>query len=722
MEQRAFSDYQFEGRSLQSHLEFEESWEDRGNIKVNFSAIRGLGILVLVLVGLFLAFVLLVPATSPFYRYGSIILSFLAVGSVTTLLFESVLKELFKSLTGLVFERNVRHVSAKPAFSSEKFNELFREIVRKASTGTGDDTKRLIFVFDNLDRSSEEVAIEAIGVIKTFLDEPGCVYIVPCDESVLVKHIAKSYTGDKEEESQRQYAREFLNKFFQATLRFPMAISYDMEAYLDCQLEAVGMSDLPQDAKDVLVLGCLGNTPRQVKRALNDLIACRALALRAEEEGLVQPGELTSDLSLLTKISVISAEWPDFLSRLADDPDLWAELMDNISTGRAEASKGVNSKLISFLHATRHVSSGADIRPFVYLKRVAYEKNAALAKQVDGHLRKGEAEKFVDLLKQTPEGSGREEIIRMAADLARHWLDATPPRDVFLRNATPVLLKAANALRGNRRLDLLVSDLLGHLSSSEKPLDIAEVVDPDDLFAFEPSVPTSQKASCIERLVSVFHPSVPSSRNQIGYWKQFLSHQGQLTASLRTTLREYIESRYAGALPETLQLLFEAAQRKPVPGWVVGDGVLRAVAAQVSFLDDEVDRQRVVVLERFQAQLPEDAKDSVAATIKNAVQGSRGRTFDVQVRSATEFLSHLDPPLLGAGRLTEIGNALTEQVSAHGNNQEKALWLAPLINIYEGLPANVQANVDGLYRPQLTDPNPPNALVDLLSGLKQPTC
>ena len=93
------------------------------------------------------------------------------------------------------------------------------------------------------------------------------------------------------------------------------------------------MSDLPADARDVLVLGYLGQTPRQIKRVLNDLTAFRSLAVQAENQELVERGALTADLSLLTKMSVISVEWPTFLNQLADDPELWTDVTKKISTG-----------------------------------------------------------------------------------------------------------------------------------------------------------------------------------------------------------------------------------------------------------------------------------------------------------------------------------------------------------------------------------------------------
>ena len=273
-------------------------------------------------------------------------------------MFEAVVKELFKSLSGLVFDRKVRHVSAQPAFSAEKFGEIFRDMIRQATSAP--DPKRIIFVFDNLDRCSEAVAVETIGVIKTYLDEPGCVYIIPCDETALLKHISKSYTSQDGDGGQK-YAREFLNKFFQTTLRLPIAPEFDIETFLDHQLGIAGMSDLPADARDVLVLGYLGQTPRQIKRVLNDLTAFRSLAVQAENQGLVETGALTSNLSLLTKMSVISVEWPSFLGLLADDPELWADLNRKISTGEHIDDTRIATGLRSFLHATKHVVKGGMI-------------------------------------------------------------------------------------------------------------------------------------------------------------------------------------------------------------------------------------------------------------------------------------------------------------------------------------------------------------------------
>lgn len=588
-EQGALSNYQFDGRSLQSHLEFEESWEDRDKLSVNFTALRWLSGAVIGLLAIFVAFLFFTPPNSSNLRVFTAIFGLLAAGGVAAFLFEAVIKEMMKSLSDLVFERKVRHVSAKPAFSAEKFSEIFRDMVHRAIAVADETPRRIIFVFDNLDRCSEEVAVQTIGVIKTYLDEPGCVYIIPCDETALMKHISKSYAPQNSLDESRSYAKEFLNKFFQATLRLPIAPEFDIERYLDHQLELVGMKDLPADARDVLVLGYLDQTPRQIKRVLNDLIAYRSLAVQAEKDQLVESGALTSNLSLLTKMSVISVEWPDFLNMLADDPELWADLMDRISTGQEIKNAGIRPDLASFLRATRHVSYDADIRPFIYLKRVVYERNVALAKEVENNLRKGEAEEFLERLTGAKSPSEQEEIIRIATDLARRWLGAPSPRDVFLKNAASVLLKAANQVSGNRILEITVLDLLGRFSVTTKAVDLAEVIPLTDLFAFSPSVQTGQKDQCLSKLADLFEPSVQFGKNHSQYCQEFLNHDDQLPEEIRLKLRAYTEARYSRNEGDGLLMLCTAAEMKRDKDWVISPSLLTTIASKVTFLNDQTD-------------------------------------------------------------------------------------------------------------------------------------
>jgi hypothetical protein len=237
--QGVISNYKYENRTLQSHLEFEEHLDDHTKITLDHKVIG-------ILIGILVAAIVLVVVVSLYapasWRSNGVLGGLIVVLSgigLTSLMLTAVLGELLKSISGMVFKRTVRQTTTKPAFSSEKFGEIFGDVVKQAATKNA----RLLFIFDNLDRCSEQVAVETIGVVKTYLDEKNCVYLIPCDETALVKHISRSYLS-QDHDNQEEYAREFLNKFFQVTLRLPESADLDIEKFLDRQLVAAKMTDL----------------------------------------------------------------------------------------------------------------------------------------------------------------------------------------------------------------------------------------------------------------------------------------------------------------------------------------------------------------------------------------------------------------------------------------------------------------------------------------------
>jgi hypothetical protein len=185
-QQHLLTNYRFENRSLQSHLEFDEQTEDSSRIVIDFKA---LGLLLTLLIVLIALSVILALYNG--WSANPVILGLIVVigGSAALMTIVALsFNELFKAIASLVFRRIVRYTTAKPAFSSEKFSQIFKNLVEAVTGASG---RRILFIFDNLDRCPEEVAVDAIGVIKTYLDEPNCVYLIPCDEDALIRHIKK---------------------------------------------------------------------------------------------------------------------------------------------------------------------------------------------------------------------------------------------------------------------------------------------------------------------------------------------------------------------------------------------------------------------------------------------------------------------------------------------------------------------------------------------------
>ncbi|HXC31280.1 MAG TPA: P-loop NTPase fold protein [Verrucomicrobiae bacterium] len=473
---RLLNGYKFQGRTMQSHLEFEESLEDKDRIEIdfkNFSRLTGVIVLGIVLCGL--AWIYL-PATGRFFEIFRWLVALSAGGGVVALIVSAALKKIGESLSGLIFRRTVRHVTAKPAFSSEKFNEIFRDVVSQATNGK---ERRLVFVFDNLDRCPAEVAVDVIGVVKTFLDEPGCVYVIPCDEQAILTHIKATFLKPPDSEASDSYANQFLTKFFQMTLRLPPAADFAVEDYLDRQLKEAGMEDLNTDARDVLILGYRGETPRQIKRVLNDLIAYRGIAEQIEAEKLVEVGALTSDLGHLTKMAVLSVKWPSFMRRLADDPLLWTDVMQRVRSQADVGMENVAPDLQQFLWNTRFVSPEVDIRPWLYLRRGTLEKDASLNRRVEEILQNGAWKALLELLGDEAMKDKKQEILQIVSSIVRRWQNSD--RRVLLRNGGPVLLKASLAVPDDVELRKDALDVLDHLASNASPEELEQLFDVKDI-------------------------------------------------------------------------------------------------------------------------------------------------------------------------------------------------------------------------------------------------
>src|SRR5258708_5446430 len=201
------------------------------------------------------------------------------------------------------------------------------------------------------------------------------------------------------------------------TLRLPPAADFAVEDDLDKQLKEAQMEDLNTDARDVLVLGYRGETPRQIKRVLNDLIAYRGIAEQIEAERLVEAGALTADLGHLTKMAVLSVKWPSFMRRLADDPLLWTDVMQR---GRAQAGfdmEDITPDLQQFLWNTRLVSPDVDIRPWLYLRRGTLEKDASLNRRIEEILQDGAWKAFLDLLSDDKMKDKKEEMLQIVSSI-----------------------------------------------------------------------------------------------------------------------------------------------------------------------------------------------------------------------------------------------------------------------------------------------------------------
>ncbi|MGH2879264.1 MAG: KAP family P-loop NTPase fold protein [Solirubrobacteraceae bacterium] len=205
--------------------------------------------------------------------------------------------------------------------SDEEFERLFRTLVDKVKA------KRLVIFVDELDRCSPEQVASALETIKTFLEVPGCIFIVAADLQVLEQALRKEARQETPSDPANPYystGSSYLDKIFQYQLSLPPLRSPRLTSFaLALVAEREGCwqraENLPE-AISVLIASHI-SSPRRVKVLLNSYAMTYRLAERRERDGLLA-ANLASRASEVAKLVCLRCEFPLFAAALSREPRL----------------------------------------------------------------------------------------------------------------------------------------------------------------------------------------------------------------------------------------------------------------------------------------------------------------------------------------------------------------------------------------------------------------
>jgi Cdc6-like AAA superfamily ATPase len=224
--------------------------------------------------------------------------------------------------------------------------------------------QRLILVFDDLDRLPPTQLMAALNTIRTFLQSPECVFIVPCDEQVLraaVRENLKSVSDSDGKSVDLEFTvSEFISKTFDLIVRLPVLEQSNMKRYAKELLERQPVQWSHDDRLSVdRVLSVLIHTgvktPRQVKGLLNTFGADWNLALKRDSEGGTR--HLTAEPLTVAVFSVLKADFPSAYQELSIKP---FETIHQWKSGEVS-----DADLRAFLSRVRDYLPD-DPRPFLY--------------------------------------------------------------------------------------------------------------------------------------------------------------------------------------------------------------------------------------------------------------------------------------------------------------------------------------------------------------------
>lgn len=274
--------------------------------------------------------------------YSTLLASFVSVATI----FRDNIKDLF------TFQTTIQET--EPAVYPDQFKEIFRFLIHE-KVGLSKETDRLIIVLDNLDRVKEEIVIQILGAVKTFLKEDKCIYILPCDDKGLKQHIISMRLGtDSSKRMTESQANDYLRKFFQSTLIIRTLLTEDIDSFTDEVLAKLIIFDLPiyeygegeeekqkkdkeirrqnRDEVALVLRVAIAKNPRRIIQLANKLSANYLLVRERGKENYQLRINILSKLGFLAKVNVIEEEWPGFYSLIVEYPDILRQLYNYFIT------------------------------------------------------------------------------------------------------------------------------------------------------------------------------------------------------------------------------------------------------------------------------------------------------------------------------------------------------------------------------------------------------
>jgi len=282
--------------------------------------------------------------------------------------------------------------------SPEQFENKFRDIVKRLN-------KKVVIVFDNMDRVQGSSAVEALASVKTFFEpkeEANVVFIVPCDYEAISRQIRQYHQEDP---------AEFLRKLFSVVVWTPEFIFADLEDYTRALIKNTGedSSLLVNDDLIYVIKQAYGQNPREIKQFINNFIAELYLASNTDVWEIVK-----GKVGYLAKVLVLRQKFPH----------AYEELKVKWSTPEEIIEKGDSNyeELRSFMENTRLITT-KDASPFLYFKKPLHIQNVIHAEDI---VQKLLADDYAGVEGLIKENEDFEAVVRMMLGLFGQYSQLLP--------------------------------------------------------------------------------------------------------------------------------------------------------------------------------------------------------------------------------------------------------------------------------------------------------
>ncbi|MBN1186424.1 MAG: hypothetical protein JXB49_29380 [Bacteroidales bacterium] len=168
-----------------------------------------------------------------------------------------------------LLERQRYSFAKKQIESIEEFQFVFKELIEIILNNQSDksNTKnRAVIFIDDLDRCLPQVSLEIMETIKTFLDVPGCAFVLLCDQQLLGQGVKIKFKDlyQRDDELYKLRGKEYIEKIIQVSFQIPSPSQEHMRAYA---LEALKNTFNKENIVYFdIVYSTVSNNPRKIKR------------------------------------------------------------------------------------------------------------------------------------------------------------------------------------------------------------------------------------------------------------------------------------------------------------------------------------------------------------------------------------------------------------------------------------------------------------------------
>jgi hypothetical protein len=211
--------------------------------------------------------------------------------------------------------------------SEEQFEELFSKLLKDQEIGDETGEKTLVCFVDELDRCSPQEVAATLSSLKTFLDEPGCIFIVAADQQVLERALTHSVRQATPRDVANPYysaGSAYLDKIFGYQLSLPPVLPERLGDFaLGLVTGRTGVWSHLADPADVtsVLLPVTVRSPRRIKVLLNSFAQTYALVQAREASGRMDKGR-SGAVEEIAKLVCLRTEFPLFAAELAIHPEL----------------------------------------------------------------------------------------------------------------------------------------------------------------------------------------------------------------------------------------------------------------------------------------------------------------------------------------------------------------------------------------------------------------